>query len=220
MARTTELMAARGAYLKVLVDLPGILAFRKSPEAEALALVRLLADLRAAALASLEALLETPVPAAMPSTPLAAQPSAGKSDVAEQESLLKSAAIPSPSAPGGFRATVCRLWAGLRYLTVLPDLVRHVQQHDELVNRLSSRVQQHDELVNRLSELVNRLSSRVDKLESLSTAPDVAENIRELGALAEHIARLEAGAKAGSRAPGTWTTGDAQTCGENDDSGT
>jgi len=67
-------------------------------------------------------------------------------------------------------AKLGRLWSGLRYLDVLPDLVRHVQQHEQsLIQQSQLQVQQ--------TEILR------------GQARDVAQNIRELTAIAEQLGR-------------------------------
>lgn len=98
MPRSTELMAARGAYLQVLMDLPGILAFRESSDAEAMALASLLADLRAGALTSLEAMTAEPALAPMP-PPSAPPPSSPTLDEVQGQAPLSSSTLPAPPTP-------------------------------------------------------------------------------------------------------------------------
>ena len=165
MARSVELMAARRAYFNAILGLPGILAFRSSSTEEAEALLDLLLDLRAAALTSLEALLKAAAPAAA-----SPSPESPASSAHDQASPSES---PAPSSPlVRLRARLGRLWAGLRYLDVLPDLVPQVQQQQEFIGWLSRRLDEHDTI----------LEGQVH---------DVAENIRELTALAERLAQLE-----------------------------
>jgi GT2 family glycosyltransferase len=182
--RVVWLMAARGAYLQALLDLPGILSFRGSSEAEALALANLLSDLRAAALVSLEAL-----PEAQTLFPQASETPPEPGARAGEETSVQQ----PPAQPRGLLARLRRLWAGLRYLDVLPDLVGQVQQHGQaLAQHGQAQVQQ--------GELIGWVSRRVDGLERRSAeqgemlagqARDVAENIRELTVVAEQLARLE-----------------------------
>ncbi|MCL7453832.1 MAG: glycosyltransferase family 2 protein [Anaerolineae bacterium] len=164
MPRITELMTARGAYLKVLLDLPGILAFRASSEAEAQALLSLLADLRAAALVSLEALPEAQAVGVVPSPAQPLEPSVRR----------------RPSALGRLFVRFRRLWTGLRYLDVLPDLVSHIQQHDRTLA-------QHDQALARQAE-TQAQQGQILRGQTL----DVAENVRELSAIAALLARFDA----------------------------
>ena len=60
------------------------------------------------------------------------------------------------------------MWAGLRYIDVLPDLVEQVQQQGELIGWLSRR------------------SDRLD-VRSAEQSRDIAQNIRELDALASKL---------------------------------
>jgi GT2 family glycosyltransferase len=161
LPRVTWLMAARGAYLRAWLDLPGILAFRSRSNTEAQALTGLLAGLRAAAITSLET--ETN--------------GAAQGDDAAALQQIAPGQVPSspPSSPPSLGDRLHRLWTGFRYLDVLPDLVGlvgHVQHNSELIGWVSGRV---DRLDLRLTE----------------QARDVAQNIRELNALAEHLAGVE-----------------------------
>lgn len=193
LPRVTWLMAARGAYLRALLDLPGILAFRGSSEAEASALADLLAHLRASALVSLEALSEAPSLAGVESS---APPRAPDSAASEPETQP-----PRPlSGLGRLAAKLRRLWAGLRYLDVLPDLVGHVQRHEGTLARHEATLAQLGQSQAHHGELIGWVSRRVDGLEVRSAeqgavlagqARDVAQNIRELTAIAERLAELQ-----------------------------
>jgi len=215
MPRIPELMAARGAYLRAMLDLAEISSFRGSSEAETEGLAYLLDVLRAATLSSLEALPQAPslAAAATPEPPPAAGP-----DASETQAPLPAPGQPAPPAPPQpgrqlaalhrLPASLRRLWAGLRHLDVLPDLVRHVQQHDDVLagqgQALAEQgraLTQHGQAQARQGELLGWISRRVDGLETRSTgqgealagqARDVAQNIRELTAIAEQLARLEA----------------------------
>ncbi|MFN2224955.1 MAG: glycosyltransferase [Anaerolineae bacterium] len=215
LPRVTWLMAARGAYLQALLDLPGILALRHGSAQEALALADLLGDLRAAALTSLEALPQASSLAAIhPLEP----PAAPEPDASEPEAPQPAPEQPTPAAqprPGRLLDRLCRLWAALRHLDVLPDLVRHVQQHDDTLAEQGQALVQHGQALAQQGqaqvqqgqaqvqqgEFLGWISRRVDGLETRSTAQgdvlagqarDVAQNIRELTAIAEQLARLEA----------------------------
>jgi GT2 family glycosyltransferase len=160
LPRVTWLMAARGAYLQALLDIRGILAFRNSSPHEAEALVGLLSELRLAAMASLEAGSREQAEPPIPSSPHSA--GAG----IEQEPTMPGERPPTqPSAWTRLTRRLCRLWVGLRYVDVLPDLVEQVQQQGELIGWLSRR------------------SDRID-VRSVEQARDIAQNIRELDALA------------------------------------
>ncbi len=182
--RTEETMGARRAYLVTLLVLPGILAFRGGSEAEAEALAGLLADLRAGAVASLEALPDSPALA-----PPQRQPPPERA-VAEAEPVAKV----QPEAGRGFRAKLRRLGRALRYLDVLPDLVGHVRQHDRTFERQGQILEEHEELLAWLSSHLDRLEGGMGEQGRIlqGQARDVAENIRELTALAERLALRDA----------------------------
>jgi GT2 family glycosyltransferase len=169
MPHITELMTARGAYLRVLLDLPGILAFRESSDAEAEALVDLLIALRAATVSGLEALPEAHAPA-LASSP--ALPSPASPMVGGVESQPASPGERQRSPLGRPLARLRLLWRGFRYLDVLPDLVGQVQQHEQTLARQADTLVQQGEI------------QRGQFL-------DAAENIRELTMLAERLAALE-----------------------------
>jgi GT2 family glycosyltransferase len=164
LPRSTWLMAARGAYLQVLLDMREILAFRSSSPPEAEALVGLLIDLRAVAMASLESDSREHPDLPIPS------PSSGPSATAREQQEVQPGQQPPtrPSAGTRLAARVHRLWTGLRYIDVLPDLVEQVQQQGELIGWLSRR------------------SDRLD-VRSVEQARDIAQNIRELDALASRF---------------------------------
>lgn len=170
MPRITELMAARGAYLSVLLDLPGILAFRASSATEAQALSSLVTDLRAAALVSLETLTAAEAPGPVPASPA---PQATHPTVTAREAQqppLEQAPLRSASSLSRLWARLHRLWTGLRYLDVLPDLVRQVQQHEDSLARQRHLQQQQGQTIQ-------------------GQARDVAQNIRELTAIVEYLGR-------------------------------
>ncbi len=169
MGRTEETMGARRAYLVTLLALSDILTFRGSSQAEAEALVGLLADLRAGAVHSLETLSQAgPLIPAEEEAPVDQAASPPEPDVGAHKQAVPGRAFAGP----GVIARLRRFWQGVRYLDVLPDLVDHVRQHED--HQVSFRL-------------------RLDRLEgeTRSQARDVAENVRELNALAEHIARHE-----------------------------
>ena len=179
--RSEETMGARRAYLTNLLNLPGILAFRGNPQAEAETLVNLLTDLRAGALVSLEALSDSralipPRPERQPDrTPTETEPA--------EEARLETPPRQSPGSTG-FLAKLRRLWRAVRYLDVLPDLANHIQQHDRTL-------EQHGERLAQLGLHLDRLEGHArEQGQTLQgQARDVAENVRELNALAERIAR-------------------------------
>jgi GT2 family glycosyltransferase len=169
--RTTELMAARGAYLKTLIELPGILAFRGSDREEAVALRGLLADLRAGAIASLEALPDSPPPTR----------ELEPASVVHQETACR-----QPSAGEGVFDKLRRLWRALHYLDVLPDVVAHLHQHDQTLEK-------HGQIVGDLAHHAARLEEQIGQQRRIleGQSRDAAENIRELTTLAERIVQLE-----------------------------
>jgi GT2 family glycosyltransferase len=184
--RGEEVMGARRAYLTTLLGLPGILAFRGSSQAESEALFRLLADLRAGAIVGLEALCQSSssLPA-WPEEPLpngvAARPEAladAQADTRRQQPPIRKGVVDS----------LLRLWRAIRYLNVLPDLVNHLWQHEEVLR-------QHEELLSRL-----QVQARQQERILLDEARDISENIRELNALAECVARREIALSAGPHA--------------------
>jgi GT2 family glycosyltransferase len=207
MDRHEELMAARRAYLDALLALPGILAFRGSSQYEAEALAGLLTDLRAAALVSLLGLqtrasllpaLSEPIPGALQATP--APSGLGEGEVEATTAVESGVVLHQPQAPHGLFAKLGRLWRALRYLDVLPDLVAHVNQHDRALEDHSRALGDHGQALGWQGQLVGWLSRRADQLEGRSTEHgdllrgqlhDVAENVRELTALAERLSRLE-----------------------------
>jgi GT2 family glycosyltransferase len=172
MSRITELMAARRACLDVLLALPEIVDFRAGSLDEAQDLIRLLVDLRASALASLE---DRPALSGLTAVERGAPP---EPDVMPQEAASRRPPGPQP----GLLTKLRRAWAGLRYLDVLPDLVNHVQQHEAKLAQYGHSLEQHDQ----------RLQGQ---------RHDVAENIRELTTLAERLAR-QGQASPGKKADG------------------
>lgn len=204
MSRIPELMAVRGAYLRALLDLPAIVAFRDSSQQEAQALADLLGDLRAAALASLEALPQDPALAAGPSPvpPLASEMPASELEPPRPVAGQPPAA-PAPRPNGSLAslhrlgARLRRLWAGLRHLDVLPDLVRHLQQHDDTLAGQSQAQAQQGEFMGWLSRRVDGLAARSTRQGDVlaGQARDVAQNIRELTSIAEQLARLDASSR-------------------------
>ncbi|MGC9335202.1 MAG: hypothetical protein ACP5JJ_13700, partial [Anaerolineae bacterium] len=170
----TWLMAARGAYFQALLDVRDLLAFRRGPQAEAEALITLLVDLRAAALASLEALTEAQEQGPVPDSATFPSPHSPMTAAGSPESRHEQAPLQHSSWPARLWAKLGRLWSGLRYLDVLPDLVRHVQQHEQsLIRQSQLQVQQTDIL----------------REQARDVARDVAQNIRELTVIAEHRGR-------------------------------
>ena len=184
MARSVELMTARRAYLDAILDLNGIAAFRGSAAAETEALLDLLLDLRAAALTSLEALPAAPPPPPPPPAVETEEPS--PSPVPES---------PAPVRPkGGLRAKLRGLWTGLRYLNVLPDLVKHLQQHDRILAQYGQALAQHGQALAQHGDLIGHTSRRVDRQEAIleGQVHDVTENIREITLLAQELQGLAA----------------------------
>lgn len=170
LPRVTWLMAARGAYFQALLDIRDILAFRGGSQREAEALIAVLVDLRAAALTSLEALIEVQEPGPVPDSTTLPSPHSPVTAAEFQESRPEQAPLQHASWTVRLWAKLGRLWSGLRYLDVLPDLVRHVQQHEQsLIQQSQLQVQQ--------TEILR------------GQARDVAQNIRELTAIAEQLGR-------------------------------
>ena len=192
MPRITELMAARGAYLRVLLDLPRIAAFRSSSRTETEALAHLLADLRAAALASLQTLYETQA-LAPPASELPPIPEPVANGM-EKQAPSEQPAMDRASGQSRLGARLRRLWAALRHLDVLPDVVRHLQEHDRTIARQGQVQTQQGELIGQVSRRVDILDAHSAKQGDVLSglARDVAQNIRELSAIAEELASVEA----------------------------
>lgn len=188
MDRSEELMAARRAYLNTILALPGIVAFRRGGEGEADALLNLLVDLRSAALTSLRAL------------------AAGDG-------------LPGPSAQRAYGGAECeqgRLLDNLRehqtireqpFTSQIPMLGRLIVAFRNLWNSVAAkwyvRPQFHQQnLFNaRVVSYLQLLQQQVTEQERLLAEQeyllqgqfrDVAENMRELTALAERLAEMTA----------------------------
>ncbi len=167
--RSEDLMAARRAYLHSLLALPGILAFRHASPAEAESLVALLTELRGASVAGLTDLLpsgEAP----------AGQPREGDAilQALRQGQTLREHTF-SSDAPllGRLIATVRSLWNSV----ATKWYVRPLIQQQSAFNEQSVAY-------------FEALRRQMEKQEHQFTR-DVAENIRELTALAQRLAELE-----------------------------
>lgn len=165
MDRGEDLMAARRSYLHTLLTLPDILAFRESSEKEAEALHGLLADLRAMAVAGLATL--SPPEGAFA---LAERERARLLQSLEDSQTLREHVFASEvPVVGGLIAAVRRLWNSV----ATKWYVRPILQQQSAFN---------EETVRYLQNLERRLEGQ---------SRDVAENIRELTALAERLTNLE-----------------------------
>jgi GT2 family glycosyltransferase/glycosyltransferase involved in cell wall biosynthesis len=219
MDRTEELMAARHAYLSTLLALPEILAFRRSSSQDAEALVRLLADLRAAAVAGLAAQHAPPALQSSPQSLVASSVSV----VEEQVKPSETSPIAVDAAPEQIRD---RYLAELEAVQVVrerpftsnvPVLGRLFVAVRSLWNSISTKwyvrplIQQQTDfnirvvgylrIVQEQFEIIGWLSRRVDQLEIGGNEQgrllqgqlrDAAQNIRELTVLAEQVAALKA----------------------------
>ena len=177
MDRNTELMAARRAYLKTILDLGGIVAFRASPSPEAESLIGLLTELRSAALTSLASL-------AIERDQLTPSSEAQLAVDRERASLLDALRADQTIREVPFTSNV-------------PLLGRLIVTFRTLWNSVATKwyvrpMAQQQSVFN--AQVVSYLQAQEQLLQGQFR--DVAENIRELTALAEHLARLE-----GSDAP-------------------
>ena len=171
--RSEELMAARRAYLKTILGLPGILAFRHSSLAEADALISLLTDLRTAAVAGLSTLK----PAA-PQVPASAAGIVAARDqertgllqaLAENQTLHEHVFTSAVPVLGPVIVSIRNLWNSVS----TKWYVRPILAQQNIINA---------QLVSYLQNLELRLQGQ---------SRDVTENIRELTTLAEHLAQVE-----------------------------
>ena len=170
MDRSEELMAARRGYLNNLLMLPGILAFRRSSPEETRALVGLLTDLRAVAVAGVASL--------PPIGDTEALPFEGELPTADLErahlfqalqtnqTLCEHVFTSEVPVLGRFIACLRRLWNSV----AAEWYVRPVMHQQSIFN----------------AQMVTYMRGLEQRMER-----DVAENIRELTTLAEHVAAME-----------------------------
>jgi GT2 family glycosyltransferase/glycosyltransferase involved in cell wall biosynthesis len=173
MERSEDLMAARHAYLGNMLRLPDILAFRKSDRVEAEALMGLLLDLRAAAVAGLASV-------------------AGPGSQAPQ-SPADADALPAQGAE--------RLLSALRDRQVLsehvfaskvPVLGPAIVAFRNLWNSMASKwygrsiMEQQSAFNTRVVQYLEEISRHLQ-----AGSRDAAANIRELTAIAERLAELD-----------------------------
>ena len=179
MDRSEELMAARRAYLSTLLALSGILAFRNSSQQEANALASLLTNLRSAAMTSLTALMAE----RDPSDPLPAKAHAQAE--AERVQLLKAlrenqAIREQPFASqvpllGRLIVAIRNGWNSVAAKWYVRPMIHQQSIFNAQVVDYLEVLQQH------LTVLQQHMQGQFS---------DVAENIRELTAVAERLSTL------------------------------
>jgi hypothetical protein len=190
--RSEELMAARGAYLKTLVELPGIRAFRGSSSHEGQALAHLLTDLRAATLTSL---LSMATEEGQPAQDVDVRSRAEADRTRLIEALRGNQAIQEQP----FTSQVPVLG---RLIVAIRDLWNSVSTKWYVRPMIHQQSAFNAQVIGYLEVLQDQIAASrrqiaEEKQLLLTQSRDVTENIRELTALANRLAELDRQSKRG-----------------------